>query len=79
MANNQELIETLCNINNEIAPAPWDVSALSAGIRHLQRNTEVMEESIGDAGTNLPDRYDGWAIAKLRNLLPEIIEALRSV
>lgn len=61
--------------------APWSVGALSAGIRHLQRNTEIMEDAQEyadepDKSANLPSRYDGGPLAELRNLLPEIIAAL---
>lgn len=64
------------------SPAPWSEIALSAGIRHVQRNTDVFEDALELAvetegeGMNIPSRYDGEALAKLRNLLPKMIAYL---
>jgi len=64
-------------------PAPWCIAALSGGIRHLQRNCDVMEDYQEDASEedksgNLPGRYDGEPLAQLRNLLPDIIASLKA-
>lgn len=77
----EELLAKLQKIDSSLIPAPWSVEALYSGIRHLQRNTEVMEEAQeyadeSDKSANLPGRYDGENLAVLRNLLPEIIAAL---
>lgn len=75
------LLQKLEAIELGLADGPWNIDALSAAIRHVQRNTDVMSDALEDAKegdpTGLPDRYDGAALAELRNLLPEIIEALR--
>jgi len=77
-----ELVEKLKDLNAKMAPAPWSVAGLYCGIRHVQRNSDAMEDGRDNADdpadrkANLPDRYDGEPLAKLRNLLPEIIAAL---
>ena len=63
--------------------APWSVGALYSGIRHVQRNTDVFEDSldceVGEARNHaLPGRYDGEPLAELRNILPRIIAELKS-
>jgi hypothetical protein len=78
MSNLNKLIEKLSEINNSMEEAPWSENALSSGIRHLQRNTDVLENALvysSDEG-NIPGRYDGENLAKLRNLLPEVITYL---
>lgn len=76
-----DLIEALEMINREMAAGPWNEDAVGAAIRHVQRNTDVMQDTLEYASEGdprgLPDRYDGNHLAKLRNLLPEIIEALQ--
>ena len=77
------LLIELQRIDSAIESAPWSEEALSAGIRHLQRNTDVMSEAQEyaeepDKSRNLPSRYDGSDIARLRNLLPAIIDAIKS-
>lgn len=77
-----ELIAKLEALNSSMAAAPWNENAMYEAIRHVQRNTEVMEYAIEyadeDAPKGTPDRYDGTALAQLRNLLPQIIEALKA-
>lgn len=70
---NRELIDALKQIESDMAPAPWSEDAVHAAIRHVQRNTEIMDEYEGT-----PNRYDGGSMAKLRNLLPEIIKELEA-
>jgi hypothetical protein len=78
-----EELDRLEALEKGMTPAPWSVGALSAGIRHLQRNTTVMEDAQDyakepDKSANLPGRYDGEALAQLRNALPALIRAARS-
>lgn len=72
-----ELLNALVSIEASLSAGPWSKKALYEAIRHVQRNTDVMEYGLEyqDEGEprGLPDRYDGEAIAVLRNLLPEII------
>lgn len=81
MSETTELLAKLKKIDAEMVEAPWAVCAVSAAIRHVQRNTDIMEYAIdgaegADRMANLPGRYDGGPLAELRNLLPEIIAAL---
>lgn len=81
MTEVSELREELKTIHAAMAPAPWSVVALSAAVRHVQRNTDVMEDAQEyadepDKSANIPDRYDGEPLARLRNLLPRILSAL---
>jgi hypothetical protein len=84
MANQSALLDELRAIEAEFeSKAPWSEGALYSGIRHVQRNTDVMQASLeleeGDARNhNLPGRYDGTPLAKLRNALPRIIAALEA-
>ena len=59
--------------------APWSENALSAAIRHVQRNTDVMYDALdGSDEQGLPGRYDGTPLARLRNILPRVIGALEA-
>lgn len=81
MSEISELIQTLERIDAEMSPAPWCVDAVSAAIRHVQKNTEVMEDALeyaDDPSGSLPSRYDGESLGRLRNLLPEIIAHLKA-
>lgn len=76
-----QLIAELEELNNTMSAAPWNESAMYDAIRHVQRNTDVMQDALeyvkeGEP-MGLPDRYDGGSLAKLRNLLPAIISALK--
>jgi hypothetical protein len=78
-----EVFKRLVEINERIAPAPWCIAAVGGAIRHVQRNTDIMEEYRSeteepDKSGNLPNRYDGEPLAELRNLLPWIIEQLKA-
>ena len=75
-----ELSEIIA-LEASMSPAPWSVQALYAAIRHVQRNTDVMDDvqdyaEEPDKSANLPDRYDGEALAKLRNYLPRLLAEL---
>lgn len=70
------LVERLRAINAGLSDFPWSKAGLQAGIRHIVRNTEVMEDardSNDEQDLNLPGKYDGDQLADLRNSLPEII------
>lgn len=78
-----DLIKRLEEIESSLAPAPWSPGALSDGIRHVQRNTDVMEDALEYCNPpenewGLPNRHDGGPLARLRNMLPEIITSLKA-
>ena len=77
----EKIAERLEQIDKGLSTGPWSKAALYEAIRHVQRNTDVMENAVEyqEQGlpTGIPDRYDGEAIAILRNMLPEIIQALK--
>lgn len=79
---NAEILEELKAIEAAFeAAAPWNTNALYSAIRHVQRNTDVMEYAIEGAAEDdqgLPGRYDGEPLARLRNILPRIIAALEA-
>lgn len=79
--SNEELAE-LERMETSMEPAPWSVTALSSAIRHIQRNTDIMEMAQEyaeepDASANTPGRYDGGPLAHIRNVLPSLLAELR--
>lgn len=63
------------------AKAPWNEDALYAAIRHVHRNTDIMEDTLDGSKLDdrgLPGRYDGTPLARLRNILPRVIAALEA-
>lgn len=61
-------------LHKGLSQAPWSEAYMYAAIRHVVRNCDLDIED--DDEGNTPDRYDGEALAKLRNKLPEIISEL---
>jgi len=69
----RDLIKRLEDILTNIGKQPISEDWMYSSIRHCQRNMDFDCED----GTNEPDRQSGTDIAKLINMLPEIIDALR--
>lgn len=73
---NAETIERLKKDEASLADAPWCEMWLSMGIRHLSRNCNLdcpNDDPYHDCGC--PGRYDGSALARIRNELPALLAA----
>ena len=70
------LIERIEALVPELGNLPLNEGWMYSGIRHVQRNCYEIECDDGPGGE--PDRQAGTAIAKLLNMMPEIIAALKA-
>jgi len=77
---NAETIERLKKDEASLADAPWCEMWLSMGIRHLSRNCDLdcpNDDPYHDCGC--PGRYDGAALARMRNALPSLLARVREL
>ncbi len=80
-----ELRSQLLALDCEIASGPWNEEHMYGAVRHVTRNVDSSaycndcpDEEDGREEHKFFSIYDGTNLAKLRNLLPEILKALKS-
>jgi hypothetical protein len=77
------LINRLRELDESMTAGPWNEDAVYSAIRHVQRNTDIFEQCIDYAQDGehkgMPGRSDGEPLARLRNLLPDIIAELEAI
>lgn len=74
----REQVEELRKLEKSMSVPPWSIDYLYGAIRHIERNVDIgafVSEGWSEKGGS-PGKYDGTALAQLRNAIPELLDTL---
>jgi hypothetical protein len=73
----REQLDKLAEAESKLTCAPWCRSFMYGAIRHVMRNCDIECDHGEPCPEGAPDRYDGEALADLRNAAPALIAMAR--